>query len=83
MTVNCKRHKKDEKGNVRWSTDDEKMKVLDTVAKQYRAAFKGEDIKCADCKRKFSLLRTFRCYYCGRYYCVICAGNHFDGSRFK
>lgn len=79
----CQQHKRDAKGNLRWSTDEEKMAVLQKVDEQLTMALRIGRVTCADCGNEFELWRVYRCYYCGRYYGVCCAGDHFGGSRFR
>ena len=48
--------------------------------KSYRQAIRGELITCRGCECKFELLRLFRCYFCGSYFCPGCSKEHF-GER--
>ena len=53
-----------------------------TGQKQYRQAINGTPINCAgiDCLRKRRLINMFRCWFCGCYFCPVCAREHF-GDR--
>lgn len=50
--------------------------------RQYRQALKGGPMSCAgiDCLRKRLLIHMYRCWFCGRYFCPVCAREHF-GDR--
>ena len=53
---------------------------LEWVAKSYHQAMKGGLVECRGCENKFPLLKLFRCYHCGSYFCPNCARKHF-GER--
>ena len=40
-------------------------------------------VTCGGCGWKVGLWRTYRCYYCGIYFCERCAAGHFGGERPK
>ena len=61
-------------------SDADRTEILMEAHKQYKQALKGEQIDCAGCDRRPVLLKMYRCYFCGRYYCPACAKEHF-GSR--
>jgi hypothetical protein len=58
---------------------------LEWVAKSYRKAMKGELIPCRVCQKKFPLVKLFRCFHCGSYFCPKCGREHFGErvSRFE
>ena len=58
-------------------TDKEKEEILITVTKQYRQALRGGLINCADCGQERPLSKIYKCFFCGRYYCPVCARWHF------
>jgi hypothetical protein len=65
---------------------NEYEKNLEWAAKSYREAFAGEPVTCRGCDRKFELIKLFRCFHCGSYFCPHCARAHFGprgGGRFK
>ncbi len=67
-------------------TEDQYLENLDWAAKSYRAALKKEPVPCRGCKQGFELIKLFRCYHCGSYFCPNCARDHFgerDGRLFE
>ncbi|MCF6246899.1 MAG: hypothetical protein L3J69_06005 [Desulfobacula sp.] len=60
--------------------DKDYMKNLEWAAKSYQAAMLGKEIPCRGCEKDFSLLKLFRCFHCGSYFCPNCARDHF-GER--
>ena len=57
--------------------------IADIVAKQLRQlrdpirAF----VRCPDCQKKLKPEQSFRCLYCGVWFCQSCAEIHFGQSR--
>ena len=51
--------------------------------KQYEQALAEKPINCAgiDCDRSLELIKMFRCFFCGAYFCPRCSRAHF-GDRF-
>lgn len=70
---------KDEKAKL---SQTERWLIIIEVYNQYRQASKELPIDCAGigCERKRRLIHTFRCWFCGRYFCPQCAREHF-GDR--
>ena len=59
---------------------------LEWAAKSYREAYSGEPVTCRGCDRKFELIKLFRCFHCGSYFCPHCARAHFGnrtGGRYE
>ena len=61
---------------------DEIEKVMRIAYNQYRQAAQNEPIDCAGvgCARKRRLIYMYRCWFCGQYFCPVCARIHF-GDR--
>ena len=58
-------------------TEKEKEEILTVVQEQYRQAMMEEFINCAGCNQERPVLKIYRCFFCGRYYCPTCAHWHF------
>ena len=61
-------------------TEAEYLENLDWAAKSYNAALRGKPVPCRGCNSIFDLVKLFRCYHCGSYFCPNCAREHF-GKR--
>lgn len=58
--------------------DTERLELLSMMAVQARAVVDDKTtLQCAGCGRQMLLHNTFRCYFCGLYFCRRCAGLHF------
>jgi len=56
----------------------ERLELLNMVALQARSVVDDKTtLLCACCGREVLLHNTFRCYFCGLYFCRRCAGLHF------
>lgn len=67
-------------------SEDRYLENLDWASRSYHAALKGTPVPCRGCNKEFSLLKLFRCYHCGSYFCPACSGDHFgerDGHLFQ
>ena len=61
-------------------TEQDYLENLDWAAKSYQQAMIEGVVKCRGCEKKLPLLRLFRCFHCGSYFCPNCARDHF-GER--
>ena len=80
---------KAEKAN---QTPEQRHEVMVSFAKQYSQAFDAGVIDCAgkrkhketgeifDCPKRLMLIWMYRCWFCGRWFCPVCAKEHF-GER--
>jgi hypothetical protein len=48
---------------------------------QLSAAYKGCSVKCSCGKVSGPVFKLYRCYYCGVFFCDICAAEHFGKTR--
>ena len=60
------------------NTPEEKIEILSDFQKQIRMALKTGHILCNDCKQERPLIRAYKCFFCGRWYCPACAYYHFN-----
>jgi hypothetical protein len=64
-------------------TEEDRLAILERVRRQ--AFERGSDgqalITCGDCARGFPMWAMYRCFYCGVYFCRVCAGIHFGPSK--
>ncbi len=58
-------------------TPEEKWEILQDYSKQIRMALKTGYILCNDCEQERPLIRAYKCFFCGRWYCPACARYHF------
>lgn len=61
-------------------TEAELLQKRERVARQVRAVFRGEPVRCG-CGWVPPTLSIYRCYYCAEWYCERCAPDHFGGKR--
>jgi rRNA maturation endonuclease Nob1 len=66
--------------NATCISDAEYQKNIDWASKSYGEAARSGIVTCRGCDNPFPLIKVFRCYHCGSYFCPACARNHF-GSR--
>jgi len=66
--------------NASCVTDEDCQENIDWAQRSYREALNNETVHCRGCKEKFSLLRLYRCFHCGSFFCPSCARVHF-GDR--
>ena len=61
---------------------EEVSTIMYIAYKQFKHASNNEPIDCAgdNCERRLILIHMFRCWFCGRYFCPVCAKGHF-GDR--
>ena len=66
-------------------SDEKQDENLEWAAKSYRQAMTRGIVACRGCGKQFALLRLFRCFSCGSYFCPNCAREHFGErvSRFE
>lgn len=64
-------------------TQEQIDETLQTAYKQYGQAARNQPIDCAGigCERKRLLLYIYRCWFCGKYFCPLCAKIHFGDRR--
>jgi hypothetical protein len=70
---------KDQSDYLAAAADDENK--LDTLRAQWgEACSSNNTIHCADCGLRRHLMLTFRCLYCGVWFCGNCAERHFSDA---
>ena len=58
-------------------TPDQRDKKRAVVARQGREVLNTLKVTCA-CGRTVGILMAFRCFYCGEWFCIPCAREHFS-----
>ena len=66
--------KKETLRNKKEKMSKEKRKILHN---QYRIVIKTNRVCCGDCKRELPLRFTYKCCYCGIWFCRTCGEKHF------
>ena len=62
---------------------DRNVQTIRAQTKELGQAHFAIHVTCGGCGQKVGLWRTYRCYYCGIYFCGRCAAGHFGGERPK
>lgn len=52
------------------------------LSEQWKFAYENKTVFCAQCKLTRAIEITYRCLYCGLWFCFNCAENHF-GKTFE
>jgi len=59
-------------------TPEERDQVISTVQKQCAEIGFEVMVTCGKCGAKLRLIYTYRCIYCGIWFCYRCAKEHFE-----
>lgn len=55
----------------------EKIEILRFARRQIDQVLDLKPITCACCEKDHPILHVYRCYFCGLYFCRLCAKEHF------
>ena len=65
------------KETVKSLTNKEYKENIEWIRKTYLQAYKGKLVTCRGCNKSMKLYLLYRCWFCGSYFCRICAEKHF------
>ncbi|HEX8556697.1 MAG TPA: hypothetical protein VF668_01270 [Pyrinomonadaceae bacterium] len=63
-----------------WYLERAPAAVADFLRGQWESAVERQEIRCP-CGQLRALELAFRCLYCGIYFCLACAEEHFGETR--
>ena len=52
--------------------------IMSEQLRTVRRLVKEETLACAECGRETRIFYTYRCRWCGFYFCPACASAHFE-----
>jgi hypothetical protein len=55
-------------------------KLLFTIKRQTKEIKSTGHLTC-DCKKVVNVVESYKCYYCGEWFCPTCADDHFGVSK--